>query len=60
MKKELKLAVGWSITGEHGMYEGFWFTRNTAIDYHIKAKGMTWAECKRRGDRAIKILLYEA
>ena len=46
---------GWAITGVHGLYTGWWFTRKEAIENHTMSLGDTWGRCRRKGDRAVKI-----
>jgi len=45
----------WAITGELGLYTGFWFTRYEAIVAHSNALRKSWKKCYRDGDRAIKV-----
>lgn len=48
--------VMWAITGKYGLYYGSNFpTRREAIDDHCGCVGVTWAQCRRDGDRAIKV-----
>lgn len=49
---------GWAILSEYGLYIGWWFTRSEAIKNHSKALGRTWEQCKKNGDRVIKIIIY--
>lgn len=46
---------GWAICGHLGLYTGWRFTRREVIDSHTKAKGQTWEQCRRQGDRAVKV-----
>jgi hypothetical protein len=60
----------WAIVGKNGMYTGAELTRRDAISRHVEALYLVprmisregaWAECKKRGDKAIKVrILYEA
>lgn len=48
--------IMWAIAyRDHGLYSGMWFTRKDAIREHIRDKGKSWRECKRSGDRAVKV-----
>lgn len=45
----------WAIVGVHGLYTGQWLTRRDAIEAHTEALGVTWAYCRKKGDRAVPI-----
>ena len=53
----------WAIVGKYGLYTGTWFTRREAIVRHCRDLsnnpdiGMTWQECRKRGDRAIRVTM---
>jgi len=47
--------IMWAITGNHGLYTGTFLLRKDAISLHIKDIGMTWKQCRAKGDRAIKV-----
>jgi len=51
--------VGWAIKGTYGIYVGWRLTRKEMIENHIKDTGRTWDYCRRKGDRAIKIIIKE-
>lgn len=55
MKSETGWVIGYNLRGSSGMYQGFWFTRKDAIEYHVKAKGYNWIECKKKGDFVLKV-----
>lgn len=55
MTKGIKTINGWSIIGECGLYVGWHFTRKDMISQHTGDLGRDWVECKRNGDRAIKV-----
>jgi len=55
MKTEKGWVIAWSLRGSSGMYQGFWFNKKDAIEYHVKAKACTWSHCKKKGDIAIKV-----
>jgi hypothetical protein len=46
---------GWAIAGTRGLYTGWWLTRKEAIRFHYEALGKTWAQCRAKGDRAVKV-----
>ncbi|MDW0189347.1 MAG: hypothetical protein QOA70_06815 [Nitrososphaeraceae archaeon] len=46
---------GWAIDGDFGLYTGWWLTRSEAIKYHTSSLGKTWAQCRAKGDRVVKI-----
>ena len=48
----------WAIFGNlYGLYYGTWRTRHEAIVAHADALGISWQECRKKGDRAIKVLV---
>lgn len=49
---------GWAIQGEFGLYTGWWLTRKEAIQTHTGDVGKSWKECRKKGDRVVKILIY--
>lgn len=49
---------GWAICGVYGLYTGWWFTRKNAIHQHCEETGKTWKECRKRGDRAVKVEIH--
>ena len=51
----IKPETGWAIYGRYGFYTNWWLLRNSAIKEHCEAKGMTWKQCRKNGDRCIKI-----
>lgn len=53
--KRCKDEIFWAITGRHGLYLGTWLKRIDAITAHSNILGITWKECYRDGDRAIKV-----
>ena len=53
----MKTEKGWAITGTFGLYCGWWFRRKDAIFWHCKNLGQTWEECKKKGDRVIKVTI---
>jgi hypothetical protein len=46
---------GWAIAGVYGLYTGWWLTRKEAIKAHCRGRCMTWQQCRRKKDRAVKI-----
>lgn len=48
---------GWAIVGVHGVYYGFSDTRSRAIQKHTQALGSSWAYCRKKGDRAVKVTM---
>lgn len=59
-KKKLKAEKMWAIVSDNkniGIYSGTWTTRKSAIYYHCKDVGKSWEQCKKDGDRAIKVLV---
>ena len=46
---------GWAIIGRYGLYVGWDFTRRDMIKAHCSALGKEWNECRRDGDRCIKV-----
>ncbi len=52
-----KSEIYWAITGEFGLYIGVWRTRIEAIIAHADSLGKTWQECRKKGDRAIKVIV---
>jgi hypothetical protein len=53
--KGLKTINGWSIIGIHGLYVGWHFTCEEMIYQHTNDLGRSWDECRKNGDRAIKV-----
>jgi hypothetical protein len=49
---------GWAIVGECGLYTGWWFSRQEAIDAFCLEVGETWQQRKKAVDRAVKINIY--
>lgn len=45
----------WAIIGKCGLYYGTWCYRLDATTHHAKSLGKTWNECRKSGDRAIKV-----
>ena len=56
----MKPVIGWAVVGRCGLYVGWWMTRRETIYYHTRDKGKSWGECRKRGDRAIKVRIKEA
>lgn len=48
-------AIGWAITGQLGLFYSFHRSRRDAILHHTISLGRTWAYCRKRGDRAVKV-----
>jgi hypothetical protein len=46
---------GWAIYGVHGLYIGWWVTREDAIKTHCQELGKDWKYCRSKGDRAVKV-----
>ncbi len=59
--KGTKPAERWIITYNYGMSRGFYvgqtLTRRNAINEHCDHLGLTWRQCRRNGDRAVKALI---
>ncbi len=52
---------GWAIKGkQYGFYTGWGLTRKDMIAEHTSMLGKTWAKCRKKGDRAVKIIIKEA
>ena len=55
---------GWAIKGDFfgkgNFYIGWWLTRSEAIRGHCKDTDKTWEDCKKYGDRVVKIIIWEA
>ena len=51
----MKPEIMWAIVGKYGLYCGTWLRRCDAINQHCKDKGAAWGECRKRGDRAVKV-----
>ena len=47
----------WAITGIYGLYYGTYSTRKWAIKKHTDSVGYSWNQCRKNGDRAIKVLV---
>ncbi len=45
----------WAISGVHGLYYGTYPTRREAIDTHCAVLGKSWAYCRAKGDRAVRV-----
>lgn len=52
-------ARGWAIKGDHGFYIGWWFTKKEAIKAHTGELGKTWEDCRKNGDKAVRIRMVE-
>jgi len=52
-------ATRWAIAGDCGryLYVGQCLTRKDAIREHCIALGKFWPECRRKGDRAVKVTI---
>jgi hypothetical protein len=62
MKKKLELEkikpeIMWAIFGEYGFYIGTWQSKQDAIREHCNDLGKSWEQCKKKGDRAIKVIV---
>ena len=44
----------WTIM-RYGFYNGWWLLRRDTIEAHCAALGKTWNQCKKEGDKAVKI-----
>lgn len=55
----MKPEIGWAIKGNYGLYIGWWMTRRAAIGAHCREKGRTWRDCRKHGDRVIKVKISE-
>lgn len=52
--------MGWAIAYKQGMYVGWWHKKKEAIKAHCEALEKTWEECRKKGDRAVKVTIsYE-
>lgn len=54
----LKCTHGWAIYGKGGLYVDWKFTRQDIINWHCQCLNKTWEECRKKGDRAIKVEIY--
>ena len=53
-----KEEIMWAIHGTHGLYVGTDYTRKGMIRTHMADLGyMDWQECRKKGDRAIKVIV---
>jgi hypothetical protein len=73
MTKRIKPENGWAIAGDCGFYTGWFLTRSSAIADHVQAiygysernsklsaqQEAAWQECRRKGDRAVKITISQ-
>ena len=57
MSEKLKPEIMWAIYGTHGFYTDTALTRKEMIAKHCAMLGVTWEYCKRRGDRAVKVII---
>jgi hypothetical protein len=59
--KENSLVIerGFAIKGVHGLYVGWNYHRGCMVSEHCNAKGKTWKQCKKNGDKVIKIEIRE-
>lgn len=49
---------GWSICSpKFGLYCDWRFTRKDMIEAHCAALGKDWSYCRRKGDRAVKVII---
>ena len=53
----MKPEIMWAIVGVYGLYCGTWLRRKDAIDQHCRDKGATWRDCRKRGDRAVRVVV---
>ena len=53
----MKPEIMWAIVGVHGLYCGTWLRRKDAINQHCRDKGATWRHCRKRGDRAVRVVV---
>lgn len=53
----MKPEIMWAIIGVYGLYCGTWLRRKDAIDQHCREKGATWRDCRKRGDRAVRVVI---
>ncbi len=49
--------IMWAIHGKYGFYIGTWLTKHDAIQAHCEDLGKSWKYCKKKGDRAVKVLI---
>lgn len=65
MSDELPPMFGWAIAGRWNysgrryFYVGIWRTRSEAIAAHISDKGRSWEECRKHGDRFVRVVMKE-
>ena len=53
-------AKGWAMISKNfGFYCGWWLTRREAIEEHCELKLESWEECRKNGDRVVKITITE-
>jgi len=53
----MKPEIMWAIVGVYGLYCGTWLRRKDAIDQHCRNKGATWRDCRKRGDRTVRVVV---
>ena len=53
----IKSEKGWAIASKYGLYTDWAFTRKDAISRHCGDLDKTWAQCKKDGDYAVKIII---
>ena len=51
----MKGEIMWAIYGNYGLYTGTALIKTDMIKKHCKELGMSWYECRKKGDRAIKV-----
>lgn len=54
MKKKTTM---WAIAGIRGLYTGTWHLRKDAITYHCEALEKSWEYCKKKGDKAVRVII---
>ena len=56
---EIAWATGGASLRRRYLYTGTWRTRREAIEFHVGAKGKSWADCHRDGDFTLRVRVIE-
>ena len=55
MECEQMWAISGYLFGRRSFYIGTWLTQREAIEGHSSDMETSWAECRKQGDRAVKV-----
>ena len=47
----------WAIVGPKGLYPRVYSKRHLALFYHAYFKGRSWRECRKDGDRCVRVVI---